>query len=187
MDRCAATILAGGKSTRMGEDKSSLRIGSRTLLQHMGDILSGAGLDKIYISRPDIITDDIPEHGPLSGVHAVLHHAMGHHTHLVFVPVDMPCLTPGVISRLANAPPDKVLVHYDSHTLPFRLAVETQWLKLTDRLLRGGGDVSLRHFQTQIENRLVLDVGDPDKHAFRNINTPEEWQAFTCCNTSLLH
>ena len=179
MDRCAAAILAGGKSSRMGEDKSSLRLGGRTLLQHMGDILSGAGLDKIYISRPDIIADDIPGHGPLSGVHAVLHHAMGHHTHLIFVPVDMPCLTPNVIGGLINAPSDKALVHYDSHTLPFRLAVETQWLELADQPLRSGGDVSLMHFQAQIEDSLAFDISDLDKQTFHNINTPEEWQNFT--------
>ena len=179
MDRCAAAILAGGKSSRMGEDKSSLRLGGRTLLQHMGDLCQGTGLDKIYISRPDIIADDIPGYGPLSGVHAVLRHAMGHHTHLVFVPVDMPCLTADVIRRLASAPSDKALVHYDSHTLPFRLTVETQWLELADRLLRGGNNVSLKHFQAQIENRLALGISDLDKQAFHNINTPEEWQSFT--------
>lgn len=179
MDRCAAAILAGGKSSRMGEDKSSLRLGGRTLLQHMGGILSGAGLDKIYISRPDIIADEIPGHGPLSGVHAVLRHAMGHHTHLVFAPVDMPCLTPDVVSRLISASSDKALVHYDSHTLPFRLAVETRCLELADRLLRSGGDVSLMHFQAQIEDSLAFDISDLDKQTFHNINTPEEWQNFT--------
>lgn len=163
----------------MGEDKSSLWLGSKTLLQHMQDILSDAGLDKFYISRPDIIADEISGHGPLSGVHAILHHAMGHHMHLVFVPVDMPCLTPNVIGGLINAPADKALVHYESQTLPFRLTLETQWLELADQLLRVGGDLSLRHFQARIEDSLALEVGDPDKHAFRNINTPKEWQAFT--------
>lgn len=178
MNRCAAAILAGGKSSRMGEDKSSLLLGGRTLLQHMGHILSEAGLEKIYISRADIIADEIPGHGPLSGVHAVLLHAMGHHTHVVFVPVDMPCLTPDVIGKLVHAPTNKTLVHYDSYTMPFQLAVEQQWFELIDRQLRDGGDVSLRHFQSQIEDRLALDAKDLNKNAFRNINTPEEWQNF---------
>ncbi len=178
MDKYAAAILAGGKSSRMGEDKSSLRLGDKTLLQHMRDMLKHAGLNKIYISRPNIIADEIPGHGPLSGVHAVLHHVMGHNTHLVFVPIDMPCLTPDVIGRLINAPFDKPLVHYASYTMPFRVAVKKQWFELVDRLLRSGNNVSLKNFQAQIENRLALDADDSANHTFRNINTPEEWRNF---------
>ena len=52
-------------------------------------------------------------------------------------------------------------------------------IELTDRLLLSGGDVSLRHFHAQIENKLALDVDKADTHAFDNMNTPEEWQSFT--------
>ncbi|MCB2081287.1 MAG: molybdenum cofactor guanylyltransferase [Rickettsiales bacterium] len=178
MDSCAAALLAGGKSSRMGEDKSSLRLGNRTLLQHMSHLLNRAGLEKIYISRSDIIPDEFPGHGPLSGVHAVLHHAMEHHTHLIFVPIDMPCLTSALIGGLMNAPSDNALVHYTSYPMPFRLAVKEQWYALADRLLHRAKDVSIKYFQSQIENTLVLPVDDSDAHAFHNINTSEEWRAF---------
>ncbi len=179
MDDIAGVILAGGKSSRMGEDKAGLKLYGKTLLQHMEEILRAAGITDIYTSHPNFIADEIAVQGPLGGICAVLRQTQGHHTHLVFAPVDMPCLTPDLISGLINSPPDKALVHYESYTLPFRMAVDIQWLELADRLLRDGSNVSLRNFQAQIENRITLDFGDSDKRTFSNINTPEEWQRFT--------
>ncbi len=168
----------------MGEDKSALRLGSRTLLQYMGEIFSAVGLNKIYISRPDAIADYIPGQGPLGGIHAVLYQALlSHvkgelHTHLVLVAVDMPCLTPDVIDRLIHAPAEKDLVRYDAYPIPFRLAVKPHCFELADHLLCEGNNVSLRHFQSQIKKKHILDTRGLDLQVFRNLNTPEEWQDF---------
>ena len=167
VNKCAAAILAGGKSLRMGRDKSLLQIGDKTLLQYVKENLSSTELDEIYISSYHAIADNIPHRGPLSGVHAILKQTQGRHKHLIVVPVDMPCLTSSVIDKLINAPLDKTLVHYNSYIMPFRIAIEERFFKLADNLLRDGRDVSLKYFQTQIKNKLVLDVKPSDESTFQ--------------------
>ncbi|MEG9884714.1 MAG: molybdenum cofactor guanylyltransferase [Hyphomicrobiales bacterium] len=175
---CAAIILAGGESSRMGKDKSSLCFKGKTLLRHMGDVLTHAGLEKSIISGPNHIADEIRGAGPLGGVHAVLRHVGGRHAHLVFAPVDMPALTSRLIRRLMNAPPSHALVHYAAHKVPFRLSTDKRWFELADSLLRDGENVSLGYFQECVPGRLALEVEDGDRSAFANINTANEWRMF---------
>ena len=175
---CAAIILAGGRSSRMGEDKSSLRFRGKTLLRHMEDMLNHAGLENIYVSGPDHIADEIRRRGPLGGIHAVLRHIGDAHAHLVFAPVDMPALNAGLIRRLMDAPAPYALVHYARHKMPFRLSTDKAWFELADSLLHDGKNVSLGYFQECIPGRLILEGADGDRSAFANINTLGEWRHF---------
>ncbi len=174
----AGVILAGGKSTRMGEDKANLKLNGMTLLGHMIALVHEAGIEDCYVSRGDYIPDDVPTCGPLSGVHAMLKHNMDLHQYLIFLPVDMPKLTPNLIEALVIAPSEKALVYFTSHKMPFRLKVEKKWLQLIEFLLENTQDFSLGNFQKYIEEYCVLDVKEQEQHCFDNINTPEEWRSF---------
>jgi molybdopterin-guanine dinucleotide biosynthesis protein A len=73
----AAIILAGGKSSRMGADKSFLPIQGKPMIQRLYENLRG-NFDEVLISssEPDkyaflgvrVIPDRFPEHGPLMGI-----------------------------------------------------------------------------------------------------------------------
>jgi molybdenum cofactor guanylyltransferase len=75
--QAAAFILAGGKSSRMGEDKAFLRLGGRTLLE-----IAQANAEEVFSSvtvvgdrarfGPAAIEDVYPDCGPLGGIHAAL-------------------------------------------------------------------------------------------------------------------
>lgn len=86
-------VLAGGRSTRMGQDKALLRIGDRCLLQMALEKLPDA---RIAGARSDLssfapaIPDLHPDCGPLGGIEAAL--AASHSAFNVFLPVDMPLL-----------------------------------------------------------------------------------------------
>ena len=68
-------VLAGGKSKRFGEDKSEIKLGSKTLLEHTLDkikskfntiiIVSNNKIVKDYITIEDCIKGQL---GPLIGV-----------------------------------------------------------------------------------------------------------------------
>jgi molybdopterin-guanine dinucleotide biosynthesis protein A len=75
----SAVIMAGGKSTRMGQDKSLLQVSGRTLLEHIhlqldgnfNDVLVSVGeKDKPRPSKGDyrIVVDEKPGEGPLMGI-----------------------------------------------------------------------------------------------------------------------
>lgn len=100
-------ILAGGKSSRMGQDKALLQINNQTLLARMFKLLGSTDIDEIAISRnvstevlveelklstnmlkmPLHTSDIIPEKGPLSGIHAAMHTFPDYH--VLVIPVDL--------------------------------------------------------------------------------------------------
>lgn len=175
---CAGVILAGGASSRMGQDKSALRLNGKSLLRHMQDIFTEAGVAAQYISGPAQIPDKIRASGPLGGVHAVLRHVGARHAHLLFAPVDMPGLTPSLMRRLIAAPPNVSLVRYDASRMPFRLGTDERFGILAETLLRDGKNVSMGHFQDSVRDSLVLQSEEVRKSAFVNINTAEDWRLF---------
>jgi molybdenum cofactor guanylyltransferase len=96
-----AFVLAGGRSTRMGQDKTLLQVAGRSLLELALDKLRALGCDgsappRIAGTRPDlssyapIVPDLRPGCGPLSGIEAAL--AATTQPLNLFLPVDLPLL-----------------------------------------------------------------------------------------------
>lgn len=94
-------VLAGGRSTRMGQDKALLSLAGRSLLDLALDKLRAlplAGAPRIAAARSDlsahtaVIADRHPGCGPLSGIEAAL--AASAQPLNVFMPVDMPLMPP---------------------------------------------------------------------------------------------
>jgi molybdopterin-guanine dinucleotide biosynthesis protein A len=92
-------VLAGGRSTRMGQDKALLPWGGQTLLEIALDKLRALPLataPRIAAARSDlsshagVIADLHPGCGPLSGIEAAL--AASSRPLNVFLPVDVPLL-----------------------------------------------------------------------------------------------
>jgi molybdopterin-guanine dinucleotide biosynthesis protein A len=96
----AGLILAGGKSSRMGIDKSLLTMpnSSQTLLEYCKKKLELACGDNIFVSGSQHhqgIADVIPHCGPLSGIHAAITHLQMNYPNineLLVTAVDMPDL-----------------------------------------------------------------------------------------------
>jgi molybdenum cofactor guanylyltransferase len=92
-----AFILAGGKSSRMGEDKAFLRLGGRTLLEIAQGLAAEVCSNIVVVGDrarfgPAAIEDIYPGSGPLGGIHAALS-ATKSDLNLV-VAVDTPFLEP---------------------------------------------------------------------------------------------
>lgn len=88
-------ILAGGKGSRMGHNKATLKWNGKSFLDHIIFKMRCTGIENIYISGQEhedssirIIKDIYPDRGPLGGIHACLKKI---HTPYCFViPVDVP-------------------------------------------------------------------------------------------------
>src|SRR3954453_20059134 len=79
LSNLTAFILAGGKSTRMRTDKALLKLGEKTLLEHMLSVtreLTGdvriCGSRTRFATEAQVVEDIFPERGPLGGIHAAL-------------------------------------------------------------------------------------------------------------------
>lgn len=172
----AAVILAGGKSSRMGHDKASLRYHGQTLLSYMAELVRSAGIHPVYLNHPEGIADRLPGQGPLSGIHASLKALHGQHTHLLFIPVDMPALRTDLICELAAAPAEEDMVRFEDYILPFRLRTDPRWITTIEPML-AEGRTALKQFQKPYITELPLKAGEHSY--FQNLNTPEAWEAFT--------
>ena len=102
-------VLAGGRSSRMGQDKALVELAGRTLVEHALDILQRAGLTpQIAGARTDlsrfapVIPDETGQsgQGPLAGVCAALSACRSRLA--VFLPVDLPLISPGLIEYLVH-------------------------------------------------------------------------------------
>jgi len=102
-------VLAGGRSTRMGQDKALLHLARRPLIQHALDILSGTGLEpKIAGARAHLssfaptLPDDPSQSGlgPLSGISTAI--ASSSAQYAVFLPVDLPLIPSYLIAYLIH-------------------------------------------------------------------------------------
>jgi molybdenum cofactor guanylyltransferase len=95
-------VLAGGRSSRMGEDKALVRLGGQPLVVYALDILRGAGLAASLAGGSPglagfapVVQDSRPGLGPLAGICAAL--ASTSARLAVFVPIDLPLLPASLI------------------------------------------------------------------------------------------
>jgi molybdenum cofactor guanylyltransferase len=93
MRRFEICILAGGLSSRMGRDKSRLRLGGRTLLAHIRAAAKTTGLPHRIIRR-----DLVANCGPLGGLYTALVTSRAHAT--LFLSCDMPFVSAGLLEML---------------------------------------------------------------------------------------
>jgi len=102
-------ILAGGRSTRMGQDKALLKLpGGHTLLEQARRTLQAVGVGELLVSvRPGQayglpgtreITDATADCGPLGGLSACL--AAAQADLILVLAVDLPAMTPEFLRAL---------------------------------------------------------------------------------------
>lgn len=184
-----AIILAGGKSSRMGEDKALMRFGDRPLLQRVIDELRPHFEDLILVTnQPErhmhledirIVTDVEPGQGPLGGIFAGLLASRGAHN--LVVSCDMPFLNHllldylwslrtwgDVVVPLTHEALSPICAVYDRRVLPTIAASlhagERRVMSLYPRLKV--------HYVREDE----LLPYDPDLHSLQNLNTPEDYR-----------
>jgi molybdopterin-guanine dinucleotide biosynthesis protein A len=161
-------IIAGGRSSRFGGDKGAAELGGLALIDHIAQGLRAQVDDMVIVGRAwgplvSIADRPAPDHGPLGGLCAALHHAhaLGHEYVLC-----ASCDTVPVPDHLA-----KLLS-------PAPAVVEGQWLlgywpaALADSLddwLLSQDDRSMRGWMRNAGARLVS-----LPQLFVNINTPDD-------------
>jgi molybdopterin-guanine dinucleotide biosynthesis protein A len=100
-------VLAGGRSSRMGEDKALVKLAGKPLIVWALNALQGAGLEtRIAGAQRDlsafapVIADRAPDAGPLEGICAAL--AASEAERAVFLSVDLPLVPASLIEYLVR-------------------------------------------------------------------------------------
>ena len=157
----AGIVLAGGLSSRMGQDKALLRWQGRSLLAHMCALLQAAGAQTLRVSGSypvlpgvESVPDLVPRCGPLGGLYSVVKTLPDGPVWVVAV--DMPLLDRQLLWRLRDAG-DARCVHFRGQPLPMRLNID-------------------RSCRTLLQS-MVMDVNGPRSLYRLNCNTPIQWEA----------
>ncbi len=188
IDGCAALILAGGDSSRMGRDKTALEFAGKTLLQRAVEVMQSQ-FSQVVVSvrqrRPDIdvpqVCDEIPDAGPLAGLCAGLEWAQARQIPWVFgMAADMPFLNPVLIERLAERRGNcqAVVPVVRGHPQPLAAYYSAAALPAFRETLAGSGKRSLRAVLERLDvcrvNEVDLQAADPGLRSFFDLDTPED-------------
>jgi molybdopterin-guanine dinucleotide biosynthesis protein A len=181
-------ILAGGKSARMGREKASLRIGERTIIEEQSETL-GRIFDEIiivatsqnYFKNIDakVVTDIIPDSGPLGGLYSGL--AVSSNIHSFLIACDMPFINlqlidymikqvgeNDVVIPLSSKGMETLFAVYSLNCLEtIRRQIEFRNLKLLD---------ILNFFKVRYISQEEIEKFDPQEFSFFNVNSPEDYK-----------
>jgi molybdopterin-guanine dinucleotide biosynthesis protein A len=160
-------ILAGGLSTRMGRDKSRLRLGSRTLIGHARHAARAVGVPVRVVRR-----DVVPRCGPLGGVLTALERTRA--DAVLFLACDMPWVSVALlrlVMRRLRAKDQAVFVG-TGRGAGFPFAVRREALPRVREQL-AAGDHSLQALARRLGGRRVL-IPARWRAQLRNLNTPQE-------------
>lgn len=172
-------ILAGGKSSRMGTDKSLILYKGKRLIEHVHDALIPycnqilvCSADKIYnLDGVQFIEDTYPGSGPLAGLEAGLRNAAN--DRCIVLPCDTPFIDRYLIEQLIAYSKDAkctVIAGDDGRPEPLIGIYDKSLWTETKRLLNEGL-LKMQLFIRDIGARIMV-----TEHAayIRNINKPED-------------
>jgi molybdopterin-guanine dinucleotide biosynthesis protein A len=182
-------VLAGGKSRRLGIDKTTMRWppqgGTRTLLEATAGTLAQVCDEVLLVNYRGahplpyrVVPDRFVEGGSLGGLYSGLLEAS--HDYALAVATDMPFLSLGLLRWMLAQPRDfDVLVPVRDEPEPLHALYSKACLEPMRRRLEAGRlkitgffeDVRVRYIDEATLRQL-----DPEGLSFFNINTPEDLQ-----------
>ena len=163
-----AVVLAGGRSRRMGRDKSSIRLAGVPLLDWVLALTEGLDIPTHVLSQ-----DRVSGLGPLGGVETACDRFQ--EQQLLFLSCDMPFLNGEVIRRLAEAAPPlrgESAIYSVAGRVGFPFLFDRSGLALLGKRLEAG-QRSLGGLATAL-SCLQIEVSGHDRWRFANVNTPTE-------------
>jgi len=184
----SAFVLAGGRSSRMGQNKAFLQLHGRTLLEHAMETARSVtanvrivGQQEKFGAYGEVIEDTFRDRGPLAVIHAALR-SSDDDLNLV-IAVDTPFIETNVLQYLIDAARHTTKLA----TVP-RIAGHLQTLCAIYR--RGFADIaeaSLQAGKNRIDPLFRPEVAHViseeemrslafDPRMFDNLNTPEEYE-----------
>lgn len=182
-------ILSGGKSSRMGENKSFLKIQNETIIERIVKLMKSI-FDEVMIvtNSPDeykflglpLYKDIYKNKGPLSGIHSGLTHSKSEKNFVISC--DVPLMTKEMIEYIVEYKSDKPIKFCNAAGYHQPLAgVYSKSLIVEIEKLISVGDVpdkSFHHFLKMVEAETICPESLPFyKHEiFFNVNNPKDYE-----------
>lgn len=179
-------ILAGGNSSRLGQDKAFIEICGQPLVKHtVHQLRQVVGSILLVTDRPHefsflglpVTPDLYPGVGVLGGLHAGLSAACS--DYVLAVGCDMPFLCPELLRYLFSlrAEADVVMPRIDGYHEPLHAVYSRACLPNLERTIRAKRQRilhALDGLRIRYVERVEMEPYDPELRSFFNVNRPED-------------
>jgi molybdopterin-guanine dinucleotide biosynthesis protein A len=186
--QASCIILAGGKDTRMGQEKAFLKIGKKTIIEEQKKALSKIFEEIIIVTNTlksfknvnaKVIKDVIPDVGPLGGLYSGL--TVSSNIHSFLIACDMPFIDlqlidymikqigeNDIVIPLSSKGIETLFAVYSLNCLEtIRQQIEFRNLKLLD---------ILNFFKVRYISQEEVEKFDPKEFSFFNVNSPKDYE-----------
>lgn len=183
-----AIILAGGKSSRMGENKALLAVHGLPLIDHMKMTLCPL-FDSVLVSGGpgsewagnSVVEDRYPGKGPLSGIHSCLSNSTTEHNFIIAC--DIPSIDHATICKLLS-----FCDEYDIVAPAFRTGFPEPLFAFYRKSMARAAEQMIRKDQLRA-SAILLEcksyVHDfVDAQWYVNMNTPDDYRQYVMRNKS---
>ncbi|WP_114325884.1 molybdenum cofactor guanylyltransferase [Candidatus Colwellia aromaticivorans] len=188
-NECLGVVLAGGLSSRMGQDKAKLLRNTTDMLNFSKQLLINSGVNNVVVSGNEYdIPDKVKNSGPVGGIYSVLSN-FPQTKSLLILPVDLPFMTTEILANLRiKGELSHKATYFEDHHIPLYLPnnayIEMFFSKIfSNNSLINSGNISgkatkkngpsIKALLQQIPHQ-AIQCGDSE--ALFNTNTPEQWQ-----------
>jgi molybdopterin-guanine dinucleotide biosynthesis protein A len=188
-EKRGAVILAGGRSSRMGQAKALLPIDGKPLIAHLVQTFTEMFADIVVAAAPEqelpplpvaLVRDEIAYQGPVSGIYHGLSAARCSLNFVVSCDILFPSIS--LISYLLSQADgyEAVVPYWEQRFQPlFAVYRKTVVPFLQDQLQRG--ELRPVFLYEKVPTRKVAEEEirrfDPEGLSFLNMNTPEDYQS----------
>lgn len=181
--KVTAIILAGGKSSRMGEDKGLMLFDGKPMIQHIINVAKPLVIDILIVSNNKeyeqfgypVYEDLIKDKGPLAGIYTGLKHAKTAKN--IVLSCDVPFVNEELIQLLLNncETVDVVIPEKENRTHQLIGVYDKSCVPTFKKEL----DKDQRKLKLAIEklNYKVVDANHIDAQIFNNINSKDDIEA----------
>jgi len=185
----AAFLQAGGKSSRMGENKAFVDLDGRTLLARalhtLGEVCDEVvivGDQLVFSGYGPTISDVFPQCGPLGGIHTALVHTSAELN--LMLAVDMPFVSAELVrlifQRAAESMAIVTVPRVSRGFQPLCAVYRRAFAPIAEKALKAGN----YKIDAAFSGIRICEIADPDLRAagfsernFFNVNTPEDRSA----------
>lgn len=182
-------ILAGGKSSRMGQNKALMTLGGKRMVDRVLEVMRAVFDTLLLVTNTPTVYADLgvrmvpdvwAEAGALGGIYSALRHAAT--PYCLVVACDMPFLQAALLRYLVAQRRDYDVVVPDVHDeLQTLHAVYSQDCVAPIERCLTAQRLRVISFFPEVRVRTVTTSEvlphDPRLLAFHNVNTPEDWRA----------
>lgn len=188
----SAIILAGGFSTRLGQDKGLVQLAGKPLVRHVLDktknlveetlvVVSSKTqaekYEKVLGSDATILVDNAEAHGPLAGANVGFREASG--TYSLLLPCDAPFISRDILQLLLELCINKnaVIPRWPNCNIePLQAVYCTEAALRASNEAVSSGEVKMQAMVDKLRgvryvSTLVLEQLDPELNTFINVNT----------------